>query len=483
MSPASTHPEGTSAHQNTAEHPEKTTIDDVHSDPYKLTKDKIKEPPTGFKDSIKFLGPGMITSAAVVGSGELITATTLGSRVGMMLLWLILVSTFVKVFVQVEIARWSISTGKPAIFGYDEVKPKIAGRGWPSYIVLLMFFQYTTSQAGVIGAAGVAMSMLIPLASGPTDPLSIAIWVWVMAVLAIIIHMANRYDVIENISTTLVFVVTILIIGMVFAIQFTEFAWTASELAEGMRFQIAAGSMGIALSMFGLTGVGAGEISGYSFWVVEKGYAAWTGPNDGSEAWVKRARGWISVMKKDAWISWVIYTMSTMAFYILGATVLYKQNLVVDGTDLVGTIARIFTDTLGGWVGPVFLVFAALTLYKTILANVPSLARSTAASLSVFRLFVWTDQKKRDRVMRILMIVFPIFWAGAVTVFQSPFFLVMLGGTLNAVYLIIVAISTLYLSATQTDKRIKDGVGFTIFLVISAIAILGVGVVGLADMF
>ena len=121
----------------------------------------------------------MITSAAVVGSGELITATTLGSRVGMMLLWLIFVSTFVKVFIQVELARWSISTGKPAIFGYDEVKPTIAGHGWPSYIVLIMFFQFVTGQAGIIGAAGVAMSMLLPIAGGPTDPISIALWVWI----------------------------------------------------------------------------------------------------------------------------------------------------------------------------------------------------------------------------------------------------------------------------------------------------------------
>ena len=51
----------------------------------------------------------MITSAAVVGSGELLTATTLGSRVGFVLLWLVLVSTFVKVWVQVELG-WSIST-------------------------------------------------------------------------------------------------------------------------------------------------------------------------------------------------------------------------------------------------------------------------------------------------------------------------------------------------------------------------------------
>ncbi|MDD7586223.1 MAG: Nramp family divalent metal transporter [Corynebacterium glucuronolyticum] len=460
-----------------------TTIDDVHHDPYVLTKEKIQDPPTGVKNSLKFLGPGMITSAAVVGSGELITATTLGSRVGMMLLWLIFVSTFVKVFIQVELARWSISTGKPAIFGYDEVKPKIAGHGWPSYIVLLMFFQFITSQAGVIGAAGVAMSMLIPLGAGPTDPLSIALWVWIMAVLAIAIHMANRYEVIEKISTVLVVVVTFLVIAMVFAIQFTEFAWTGADLVDGMRFRIAAGSMGIALSMFGLTGVGAGEISGYSFWVVEKGYAAWTGPNDGSDAWVARARGWIRVMKLDAWVAWVIYTLSTAAFYMLGATVLYKQGLEVTGTDLVGTISRIFTDTIGSWVGPLFLLFAGIALYKTILANVPSLARQTGASLAVFNFYDWKDHQKRNKVMRVLMIVLPILWAGAVTIFQSPLFLVLLGGTLNAVYLMIVAISTLYLAKTDTDPRIKDGTGFRALLVVSAIAIFAVGVLGIADTF
>ena len=41
----------------------------------------------------------MITSAAVVGSGELLTATALGAQVGFILLWLVLVSTFVKVWV------------------------------------------------------------------------------------------------------------------------------------------------------------------------------------------------------------------------------------------------------------------------------------------------------------------------------------------------------------------------------------------------
>ena len=114
-------------------------IDDVHEDPYVMDRKKIQEPPKGWGPSLRFLGPGMITSAAVVGSGELITATTLGAQVGFMLLWLVFVSTFVKVAVQIEIARFSISTGKPAIEGYDLVPPRIAGRGWASYLASSCF--------------------------------------------------------------------------------------------------------------------------------------------------------------------------------------------------------------------------------------------------------------------------------------------------------------------------------------------------------
>ena len=100
------------------------------ADPYALDPADIQNPPHTLRGRLRFLGPGMITSAAVVGSGALLTATTLGATVGFLLLWLVLVSTFVKVWVQVELARWSISTGKVAVTGYNEVPPRFAKRGW-----------------------------------------------------------------------------------------------------------------------------------------------------------------------------------------------------------------------------------------------------------------------------------------------------------------------------------------------------------------
>ncbi len=66
---------------------------------------------------------------------------------------------------------------------------------------------------------------------------------------------------------------------------------------------------------------------------------------------------------------------------------------------------------------------------------------------------------------------------------NSPLALVILGGILNALYLLVVAVATLYLSFRETDPRIKDGPAFTTFLLVSAVAILAVGVISLVNVF
>jgi hypothetical protein len=289
--------------------------------------------------------------------------------------------------------------------------------------------------------------------------------------------------VVEGISTVLVFLVTIFAVVMVFAIQGTEFSWNVGDLADGMRFQIALGSIGVALSMFGLTGVGAGEITAYTYWCVEKGYASWTGPNDGSEAWVKRARGWISVMKLDAWVSWVVYTVSTAALYMLGAAVLHPQGLEPKGDEVMTTISSIFSTNVGQWGAVVFLVGAGIALFKTIIANVPSLGRQVGNVLAVFGAFDWNNRKQRDRWMRVIMIVLPIIWGLFGTVVSSPLALIVLAGILNAIFLMGVAAATIYLSHKQTDPRVKDGKAFTAMLILSAAAVFFVGVMGLVNMF
>ena len=93
----------------------------------------------------------------------------------------------------------------------------------------------------------------------------------------------------------------------------------------------------------------AAELIAYPYWCIEKGYARWVGPNDGSDAWRRRARGWMKVMYKDATLSMAIYTFATVAFYIMGAAVLKPQGLMPRGNAMITTLARMYTDALGPW--------------------------------------------------------------------------------------------------------------------------------------
>ena len=88
--------------------------------------------------------------------------------------------------------------------------------------------------------------------------------------------------------------------------------YSPADLLSGLSFELPGAALGAAIAMFGITGVGADEITMYNYWCIEKGYARWVGLNDGSEAWVRRARGWIAVMYKDALVSMVIYTFATL---------------------------------------------------------------------------------------------------------------------------------------------------------------------------
>ena len=303
------HPTSDAKGTTMSESAEKSTKVD-RPDPYTLTADGIKEPPVGWRASFRYLGPGLILSASIVGSGELIVTTTLGAQVGFVLLWLVIFSTLVKVAVQVELARWTIATGQPALTGYNKVPPRIGGIGWVNMLWALLALSKLLQLGGIIGGTAVAFSILLPIGGDPWA--SPRCWCGracsPSAASRCSLELLHRDRAGGRRAG-----------GSVHRrhgahrarLPLTPFAYGAGDLASGLTFLIPVGAVGAAVAMFGITGVGADEITFYTYWCVEKGYARWVGPNDGSEEWVRRANGWIRVMYKDAAVSWVIYTFGT----------------------------------------------------------------------------------------------------------------------------------------------------------------------------
>ncbi|UEM25338.1 Nramp family divalent metal transporter (plasmid) [Skermanella mucosa] len=455
----------------------------IDDDPYHLTPEGIMEPPVGWAHSLKHLGPGLILSASIVGSGELIATTTLGAQAGFALLWMVIFSTLVKVAVQVELARWTISTGQPALTGYNKVPPKIGRVGWINLLWVLMALSKILQIGGIVGGTAAALSILMPLGGDPLGTLSLTIWTAIVAVSAIAFLYSNKYSLIERGAVLLVVVFSIATIVIAVGLPFTPYGYSTSDILGGLAFAVPAGTIGAAIAMFGITGVGADELTFYTYWCVEKGYARYVGPADGSEEWVRRANGWISVMYKDAFVSWLIYTFGTLAFFIMGAAVLKPQGLVPQGNEMIVTLSRMYTDTLGEGVAILFLVGAVAVLGSTLWAAVPSWSRMYVNFLSVIGLVDWQNTQSRIKWIRVFTVILPILWGAAYLFIRSPVLMVQIGGVMTGIFLLGAVVAVWYLRRTETDPRIYGGGLFNVVLVISSVAIVLLGVYTALNVF
>lgn len=346
-------------------------------------------------------------SAAVVGSGELITTTSLGAKAGFALLWLVIISTAVKVWVQMELARWTILNGRPALDGFRDVGPRIGRLSWINWLWIGMDFAKMFQRGGIIGGTAAACSILLPIHGAALSTSSLTIWALIVTGSAILILQTGKYHIIERVEVVGITLKTVITFGLALALPFTAFGYGTEQLADGLSFQIPAGTVGIALAMFGITGVGADEMTTYTYWCLEKGYARWTGPDDGTEQRARRAEGWLKVMRLDVGVSWIVCTVCTLSFYVIGASVLHPQGLVPAGNDMITTLSHSYTDTLGPWAKYLFLAGAISVLFSVTVASSASVPRLWTNTLGLLGVINWHDMRSRTRTIRILTCCLP----------------------------------------------------------------------------
>ncbi len=425
----------------------------------------ILDPPRGFFASLKYLGPGLILSAAIVGSGELIVTTTLGAKAGFAVLWVILLACFLKIAVQLQYGRQAIAHGQASFSAWNAGKGmKFFGLHWSVYFGFIYLLGMLVGQGGVLGGAAQAAQYAFPNAH--TNVVAVAI-----AVALALLVFRGTYRHIEILATLFNVLFTSLILYCVFAVQRTEFAFGLNDVASGFSLQIPQGSLTLALTAFGITGLSAGEIFVYPSWCIEKGYAAWTGPRDGSPEWAARANGWIRVMKYDALVSLVVYTLATVSFYFLGAAVLQPQGDVIDGGNVIRQLSQIFTDVIGRETMALFMVGAFLVLFSTAFSNLAGHSRLWVDFFGISRICDSSNAATRKRLLAILAWVIPVFWCLAYIVVRKPIALVIVLGVTNAVFLLVVAYQALVFRYRNTDPALTPSKGFDVFLWLSVLAI------------
>jgi Mn2+/Fe2+ NRAMP family transporter len=428
----------------------------------------VADPPRTFGQTLKHLGPGFILSASIVGSGELIATTALGAKAGFVALWIILASCLVKVFVQLEFGKHAIHSGETTFQSFSQLPGPKLGRGhWTTWLWLLMMLIKPLQVGGIIGAVGLVLNMLIPSVSVDT-------WVIICAPVVALLIFRGRYQFIEKLSLLMIGLFALFTIASLFAIQTTEFAISANDLREGMSFWhgIPSATLGVAIAAFALTGVGGDEVMAYNYWLLEKGYAARTGDNDGSPAWQARARGWIRTMYWDAALSMVVYTFMTVAFYLLGAAILHAQGLQPEGIETVSTLARMYTDSLGPWAKNAFLIGAFFVLFSTLFSALAAWTRLFSDAFGAVGWINYRDPVARGRTIAGLSFFFPALWAVLFFVFKDPVFMVIVGGAITAAILLLVLFAAIHFRYRRLPASLKPRLGYDIGFWTSAVSIL-----------
>ncbi len=315
--------------------------------------------------------------------------------------------------------------------------------------------------------------------SEPSDPY---LWAAILAVVTSILLYVGRYQLIQVIATALVATFTLVTVLTVVALQMrTGWAIRVEELAQGLSFHLppadpasGANPMRTAFGAFGIIGIGAAELIMYPYWCLEKGYARFTGPRDGTAGWIVRARGWIRVLHIDAWTSMVVYTFATLAFYLLGAAVLGRIGLHPGDRDMVPTLAAMYIPVFGPLAYVIFLSGAFAVLYSTLFVAAAGNSRMVADALGLYRL---ADGSEAGRTVwtRRISAVWP-FAALILYVFvRAPQTMIVVCGLAQSVMLPLLGAAALYFRYRRSDPALRPGRLWDTMLWVAFAAFLAVG--------
>jgi manganese transport protein len=443
----------------------------------KVSSIQTQNPPNSFLKKLGFLGPGFILSASIVGSGELIATTILGAKGGFITFWVILVSCLIKVSVQLEFGKNAIVSGRPLMQEFGDLPGITSNKSnWAVWSTFVLTLLKILQLGGMLGGAALVLNLIVP-------QISMVSWIIFLGFTLGLLIYKNYYHLIEKTSMLMVFGFTLFTIASLIGLSFTPFAFSAADVLSGLRFNLPQEVLFVAIGAFGITGVASDEIIAYTYWCQEKGYATYTGPNDGSEEWKKRAQGWIKIMYMDAFLAMLIYTLVTAAFYLLGAAVLHGKDSLPDGMDLINSLAAIYTESLGSGAKYGYLIGAFFALYSSVFAT---LAYWSRLFPNIFSQLGWisSDHKKsQERWVKILAWMLPTIWVLTFLFVQLPGFMILSGGVVGSVLLLVVLFAGIKFRAKNRKLQLVSGWWSEIIFWLSVASILVVSGYGIFKLF
>jgi Mn2+/Fe2+ NRAMP family transporter len=286
------------------------------------SRDQGLTPPTGLRAKIRQVGPGLLAAATGVGAGDLVATMVAGAEYGTVLLWAAVLGTVLKLGLAEGVGRWHLASGSTLLDGWRRL----------GYWATVFFGGYIVIWGFVYGAT--AMSAVgLPL-NALFGGLSVRYWAMIAGVVGLALVWLQRYHVFEKFMTVLVLIKFVSVVSV--AVLVTP---DLGELAGGLVPRLPEGSVVNVLGLIGGVG-GTITMAAYGYWMIAKGW---------------KGTGWLSMMRLDNAVGYVMTGIFVIAMLIVGAEILRGQDLTASDSGLL-VLGTELGAAYGDWARVLFLV-------------------------------------------------------------------------------------------------------------------------------
>lgn len=403
------------------------------------------EPPVGWA-RVRWLGPGFLWMVSAAGSGELLFTPRIGSLYRYALIWALVAAVALKWFVNREIGRYTVVTGRTLLHGFSRLP---GPRGWAVWLIVVP--QLVVAVATIAGLAGSAGTALIVALPGDVR-------LWTIAAIATSTALVawGRYTAVERVATWIA-----IALGTSSVVAAATVFDSPGDLAAGVVPSVPAGTeIAEVLPWLGFMLSGAAGMIWYSYWIRSKGYGrARHRGSDGTDLAldaddVRRARGWLRQMTFDNSVAVVGTLVITLAFLVLGAELLAPRDLVPEED----RIAEVLGELLGGvWgrAGFWFMILAVFVgFWDTVLSDQDGFGRMFADSTRILAREHGARRVPSEAALRrgfvvVLLAVVPV---ALYLARGNPVGLLKLAGAIEAAHIPVLAGLTLYLNRREVPS-------------------------------
>jgi Mn2+/Fe2+ NRAMP family transporter len=289
---------------------------------------------------LALVGPGLLVAATGVGAGDLATGALAGSRIGLAVLWAVVLGAFLKFVLTEGLARWQIATGETVLGGALRRFGTPAKLLFAAYFLLWSFFV----GSALVSACGVTAHALFPVFEAATTGKQV--FGVVASLLGIVLVRVGGYRLFEKVMSVTVGVMFVTVVVTAVLLKPDVGAFLRGLAIPSIP---EAGGEGLAWTVALMGGVGGTlTILCYGYWIREEGR---DGPED------------MGTARIDLAIGYTVTAVFGLAMVVIGNTI----EATGKGAGLVVSLGERLAEPLGPVGCWAFLIGAFGAVFSSLL--------------------------------------------------------------------------------------------------------------------